>query len=155
MTSAFATHIDKVLAWEGGYVNDPADPGGETNMGISKRAFPDEDIKNMTRERALHIYETRYWIPAHCEQVPAQLQAIHLDTAVLCGVRTAIKILQRASGAPADGFFGIRTLEFARTCTVQEYAVERMAYHEGLVVANPKLARFINGWRNRVNSYLP
>ena len=53
----FERAIDKTLAWEGGYVNDPKDPGGETKYGISKRAHPDVDIKNLSREKACAIYK--------------------------------------------------------------------------------------------------
>ncbi|MBI5843910.1 MAG: hypothetical protein HZB23_04475 [Deltaproteobacteria bacterium] len=48
------------MAHEGGYVNDPADPGGETRFGISRRAYPNEDIKALTRERAAEIYYRDY-----------------------------------------------------------------------------------------------
>lgn len=58
----FAQAIEYVLGNEGGYSNDPHDPGGETNFGISKRSYPHLDIKTLTREDAITIYERDYWI---------------------------------------------------------------------------------------------
>ena len=57
----FEDCIDKVLEHEGGYVNDPNDLGGETNFGVSKKAYPDLDIKNLTRDEAKEIYRKDYW----------------------------------------------------------------------------------------------
>ncbi len=57
----FRVSIQKTLVNEGGCVNDPVDPGGETNMGISKRQYPNLDIKNLTQEQAIEIYKEGYW----------------------------------------------------------------------------------------------
>jgi lysozyme family protein len=59
--SKFDEIIEVVLEHEGGYVNDPKDPGGETNFGIAKRSNPDVDIKNLTKAEASLIYKTKYW----------------------------------------------------------------------------------------------
>ena len=59
--NAFQLSLQFVLSAEGGYVFNPIDPGGETNYGISKRAHPDEDIKNLTLARAMEIYKKEYW----------------------------------------------------------------------------------------------
>ena len=59
--SKFDEIIEVVLEHEGGYVNDPKDPGGETNFGIAKRSHPDVDIKNLTKESAKEIYKEVYW----------------------------------------------------------------------------------------------
>ena len=61
--------IDNVLESEGGYVNDKNDAGGETNLGISKRAYPDLDIKNLTREQAKQLYYQDYWTPSKADQL--------------------------------------------------------------------------------------
>ena len=61
--------ISATLAHEGGYVNDPADPGGETKFGISKRAYPDVDIKSLTRQEAEMIYRRVYWEKAGCDKM--------------------------------------------------------------------------------------
>ena len=61
----FEAAVNDVLGEEGGYVNNPADPGGETNWGISKRAFPQVDIKALTRDDAKALYRANYWDPRH------------------------------------------------------------------------------------------
>ena len=81
---------------EGGYVNDPADPGGETRYGISKRAHPDVDIKSLTLDQAKDIYRRDYWQPASCDRMPERIGHLVFDCAVHHGVKTAIKLLQRA-----------------------------------------------------------
>lgn len=151
---AFRKAIDQVLKHEGGYVNDPRDPGGETNMGISKRAFPAEDIPNMSKERAAELYRTHYWVPAKVDLVPPGLQPLYFDTAVNCGVRTAVMLLQMAAGAVADGRFGPVTAEAAQNVTPKMYAAQRMRFYGRIIKRNPVLARYLKGWTRRVNDYL-
>jgi lysozyme family protein len=81
---------------EGGYVNNPADPGGETNFGISKRAHPNVDIKNLTREGAIAIYKREYWDPIGGDDLPAPLDLVLFDSAVNEGPGTAKNHLQAA-----------------------------------------------------------
>ena len=82
-----------VLKWEGGYSNDPRDPGGETNFGISKRSYPNEDIKNMTLDRAKEIYYQNYWLKAGCDDLPYPFNIVVFDTAVNMGRSRAIKFI--------------------------------------------------------------
>ena len=72
----FEEIIDKVIEHEGGYVNDPDDPGGETKYGIAKKSNPDVDIKNLTIEQAKEIYWDKYWVPNKVDKVPSQLKYI-------------------------------------------------------------------------------
>jgi len=106
----FDEAFEKLLGHEGGYVNDPRDPGGETKFGISKRAYPGEDIAGMTVERAKQIYLRDYWGPAGCDAVPDAVRFDLFDMAVNAGVKTAIRTLQAASFANPDGVLGPRTL---------------------------------------------
>ena len=91
---------------EGGYVNDPADPGGETRYGISKRAHPDIDIKALTLEQAQAIYKRDYWQAASCERMPPKIAIAVFDAAVHHGPKTAVKLLQRALRVADDGEYG-------------------------------------------------
>lgn len=150
----FEDCVDLVLLHEGGYVNDPRDPGGETNMGISKRAFPRVDIANLTRQQAVEIYRRYYWQPAKADQVAMALRPLYLDTAVNCGVATAVRLLQMAAGVEADGIFGPITAEAARTVTPKALAAERMRFYGRLIKTKPTLRRYMKGWTNRVDSYL-
>ena len=79
MKTTFDEIIDVVLEHEGGYVNDPTDTGGETKYGISKRAYPDEDIKELTVERAKELYKKDYWDRFKVESFPDRLRHIFVD----------------------------------------------------------------------------
>ena len=105
--SAFA----RLIGFEGGYVNDPRDPGGETRFGISRRAYPGEDIAGMTVERAKLIYQRDYWGPAGCDAAPDVLRYALFDAAVNQGVRAAVEMLQHAVGEVEDGILGASTLQ--------------------------------------------
>ena len=87
--------IDNVLESEGGYVNDKDDAGGETNMGISKKAYPDLDIKNLSKEEAKQIYYEDYWCPSKADQLPTQLREVYFDMVVNFGRRGAARVLQQ------------------------------------------------------------
>ena len=87
--------IDHVLESEGGYVNDKHDAGGETNLGISKKAYPDLDIKNLTIEHAKQIYYEDYWTPSKAEQLPNQLREVYFDMVVNFGRRGAARVCKK------------------------------------------------------------
>lgn len=114
MTPSFDRAFELTVGIEGGYSNDPRDPGGETNFGISKRAHPGEDIKNLTLERAKQIYFHDYWVPAGCAQFVEPVAVQLFDTAVNAGVSVAIKQLQRAVGVKDDGVIGPKTVAAVR-----------------------------------------
>lgn len=100
----FDIAFDRLLGNEGGYVNDPADPGGETNWGISKRSYPDVDIANLTREQAKAIYLRDFWNPLSDAPFAVKFQVF--DFAVNSGIQTAIRKLQAAIGVADDGHWG-------------------------------------------------
>ena len=104
----FEEIIDKVIEHEGGYVNDPDDPGGETKYGIAKKSNPDVDIANLTIEEAKKIYWDKYWVPNKVDKVPSQLKYIYYDMCVNMGRSNAVKVLQRAAnhkGADISGVY--------------------------------------------------
>jgi lysozyme family protein len=116
-----------VLKWEGGYTNDPNDPGGETKYGISKRSYPDLDIKNLTIEEATDIYYQNYWLKAGCDNVLFPFNLIFFDTAVNCGVE--------------------RAKRFSMVCKDwQDYLFLRIEYYTKL----ENFKHFGKGWVNRV-----
>lgn len=109
-----------VLEYEGStYEDDPNDLGGGTRYGISSKAFPLEDIKNMTEERAKQIYKTCYWDPLHCDELPEKLAMVMFDCAVNQGPRTAVKLLQRIYGLIEDGVMGPITVGAVKNATDQ------------------------------------
>lgn len=128
-----------VAKWEwgnkkdGGYTNDPLDPGGETKYGISKRAHPNEDIKNLTPERALEIYQKEYWNPIGGDNLPLPMCVAAFDSAVNCGV-------SRCS-------FWIRNCkdDWATLIHLRE------EFYKGIVQRKPAQQKYLKGWLNRTN----
>lgn len=151
MDSIFKKHITKILEFEGGYVNDPLDTGGETNFGISKRAYPHLNIKNLTKAQVIDIYYKDYWHRAKCPDLPNYLKLMHFDTAVNSGISRANKILQKAIGTVSvDGILGPKTLAAAASITLGNYAIERCLFYAKIVRHKPSQAKFLVGWVLRV-----
>src|SRR4051812_29003946 len=95
--SSFDQAIPTILKHEGGYVNDTKDPGGETNWGISKRSYPQLDIKNLSREQAIYFYRRDWWNKYNYGAIHDQQVATKVfDIAVNMGASQAHKLLQRA-----------------------------------------------------------
>ena len=117
--SPFEKALAFVLEREGGYVDDPKDRGGETNYGISKKSYPNEDIKGMTRERAAIIYERDFWDACKCGQLPIPIAFVVFDIAVNQGQPTACFLLQEALGVTQDGIIGSVTIQNAGRANVR------------------------------------
>lgn len=152
MKSNFDRCLNEVLAHEGGYVNDPHDPGGETNMGISRRAYPKEDIRGMTRERAAEIYRRDYWNAVRGDDLPFGLDLVAFDAAVNSGVSRGAKWLQQALGVNPDGKIGPATLAAAKS-TYQPAAIMRaVGFRRNFLTQLPGWAHFGAGWDKRLKS---
>lgn len=152
MNITFEIAIPYILEKEGGYVNDPLDRGGETNFGISKRAFPDLDIKNLTLQQAKDIYKAHYWGKVLGDRLPNSLRLTVFDMAVNAGVVAAIKLLQKVCKVEEDGVLGMITISQAQLVGYKAYNEARREYYRDLVRKRPKNLRFVKGWINRVNS---
>ena len=110
----FDEAFERLIGHEGGYQSPEQaaarnDSGGETNYGISKRSYPDLDIKALTLADAKAIYLRDYWDKAGCGSVPKAIRFDLFDTAVNAGVTTAVKMLQKAVFAEPDGIIGPHT----------------------------------------------
>jgi Putative secretion activating protein len=135
MTADFDRAVALILAHEGGYANDPNDPGGETNFGISKRAYPTEDIAHLTADRAAAIYRRDYWTPLQCDALPWALAVQVFDHGVNAGCSGAVKLLQGSLGVADDGVIGPITLERAAASNWSHavtLARRRIRYYSGL-----------------------
>lgn len=135
---------------EGGYVWNPADPGGETRYGISKRAYPNEDIKNLTLERAKAIYLADYWRRADCDSLPADVRFDVFDMAVNSGVGAAIKCLQSAAGVTADGVIGPKTLSAVAAMDGARLSARFNGARLDLMASLPTWTAFGKGWARRI-----
>ncbi len=102
----FNLAFDRLFGAEGGYVNDPSDPGGETNWGISKRSYPNVNIKELTRDSAKLIYQRDFWSRLRADNLPDSVSFQLFDFAVNSGIETAVRYLQRACGVADDGYWG-------------------------------------------------
>lgn len=165
----FEHALAHVLAMEGGWSNDPADPGGATNFGITiadyarfrgvtltdaVRAELEADLKSIRREMVQTIYHSRYWLPARCPDIPAGPALMHFDAAVNHGIGRAARLLQEAAGSQVDGEIGPATLSAVWAADqpklVECYAdLRRLAYRR-----LPIFARFGRGWLARVDATL-
>lgn len=116
---------------DGGYTNDPTDPGGETKWGISKRAHPNEDIKGLSLERALEIYANEYWIPAGCDVLEYPFNCVVFDSAVNCGVSRAKDWLRRSK-------------------STDDYIELRRRYYYEIINKNTRLMKYAKGWFARL-----
>jgi len=128
----FSKMIERILGHEGGYVNDPADPGGETKWGISKRSYPTLNIKDLSREDAIKIYFKDFWTPLKCSRFHDGVAYQLLDSAVNSGIGQSIRVLQRAVGVADDGVAGPMTLaateKFSESAQIMLFVAERISF---------------------------
>lgn len=146
---AFRKAVALILKHEGGYVHDKNDPGGETNFGISKRAYPAENIAALTVERAKELYYRDYWLPVRGDDLPPALALVTFDMAVNAGVGTAVKLLQRALGVTADGVLGPVTLAKAGAAVGLDVAVRASRHRIQYYAALPGWQHYAASWTQR------
>lgn len=139
-----------IIEFEGGYVDDPRDPGGETNFGISKRAYPNEDIKNLTLERAYEIYKRDYWDAVKADDLPAAIRFPVFDMAINSGVRQAIKTLQKSVDAVQDGILGPNTLKAVSREDPQRLVSKFLGNRLLFLTSLTTFTTFGRGWAKRV-----
>lgn len=146
----FDKAFDRLIGHEGGYVNDPQDPGGETKFGISKRAYPNVDIAALTVDQAKEIYRRDYWERAKADEYDGAIGFRLFDAAVNHGVETAVRFLQRAVDVADDGDIGPVTLAAIRARSVTDvlmrFSAERLIFYTKLSTWD----RFGRGWARRV-----
>ena len=131
----FDSAVRRVLRAEGGFVDNPADRGGATNFGISSRAHPGVDVRNLTREQATEIYRREYWDAIGADALPPGMQAVAFDAAVNQGAGWTRKALAKAGG-DVEAFIRLRE---------QRY--------RDIVAKDPTQRQFLNGWLNRLDEY--
>lgn len=118
----FDRAFEVVIGLEGGYANDPADPGGATKWGISHKAYPALDISALMLDEAKAIYARDYWQPCHCDALPWPLALYVFDSAINQGVGITPRLLQEALGVACDGIVGPQTLRAAKDAPAASYA---------------------------------
>lgn len=146
----FQEAFDRLIDFEGGYVNDPNDPGKETKWGISKRAYPNLIIKDLTREDAFNIYRRDFWNRIHADSLPDGVAFQLFDFAVNSGIETAIRYFQRSLNVADDGFWGPISQAAADNATETDMIMrlngERLDYMTRLST----WPSFSKGWARRI-----
>ena len=158
MKSNYDECLKTILHHEGGYVNHPKDPGGETNLGVTKRVYQEhggtKDMKDLLVEDVAPIYKKGYWDKMKGDDLPGGLDLCVFDFGVNAGPGRAAKFLQSMIGTTVDGGIGPNTLakveEYVRENgeheTVKKYQEMRQKYYEQLST----FATFGKGWTRRV-----
>lgn len=152
MAMTFDQAFDRLMMFEGGYSNDSRDAGGETKFGISKAAYPDVDIANLTKEEARHLYFRDYWAPLQLDQLPESVRYPLFDFAVNSGKVQAVKTLQQTLDLTDDGILGPRTIRAASEC---KNLLAKFLSNRLLFLCNIKsFDTFGRGWTRRVAQVL-
>lgn len=151
--------VDVVLRHEGGYVDDPRDPGGATKYGISKRSYPQLNIKALTRVEAAQIYHDDWWARyGYTDIRDLDLATKVFDTAVNMGAKRANKILQQAVNDAGghlaeDGVLGPKSKAAVNghspRAVLRHFRARQARYYVRLVLRRQSLEKFLNGWLNR------
>lgn len=166
MSTDFKQALMLTLKYEGGYVNNPHDKGGETNKGITSKVYdnyrikarlPTRSVKEIEPSEIDTIYYNNYWCEASCDKMPAPLNILVFDFAVNSGPTRAVKYLQRLLNVNDDGVIGPKTLaaldaieDLQDFCS--EYLDARDDLFAGIVAHNGSQTVFLKGWLNRTKS---
>ena len=146
----FDTAFTRLLGHEGGYVNHKADPGGETQWGISKRSYPTLNIATLTEWDAKQIYRRDFWDRIKADELPEAVRFDVFDGAVNSGIAQSSMWLQRAVGVDDDGVIGPQTLAACRvlagSMVKARYCGHRLAFMAGLST----WPAFGRGWARRI-----
>lgn len=158
MKENFDTAFEHMLKEEGGYTNHPRDPGGMTNLGVTKQVWEEwvghpvdeKAMRSLTPEMVKPLYKRKYWDKIQGDDLPEGIDMIVFDTAVNSGPGRAIKFLQGCVGTDMDGALGPKTMAAVRAVEtkrlVEDYAKRRLSFLHEL----PTWDAFGKGWSNRV-----
>jgi lysozyme family protein len=158
MIGNFEQCLAKLLVHEGGYVNHKDDPGGETNLGVTRATWElwvghpvsEKEMRNLTPLMVSPLYKRKYWDACRADELVSGLDYCVFDVAVNSGVGRAVKLLQQSVGATPDGSFGSITFGLVKqvdpTTLIERYCARRMEFLESL----KSFPVFGRGWSRRV-----
>ena len=157
MKENFEKALQMLLKHEGGYVNHPRDPGGETNHGVTRlvwqrcvgRELRDNEMKDLTQADVAPLYKHEYWKKIKGDDLPSGLDFFCFDWGVNSGTSRSAKALQGVIGAVQDGGIGPITLkmlaEHDATEVLHKMHDKRQGFYEGLSTFDT----FGKGWTRR------
>ena len=151
--------LKHILKWEGGYVNHPSDPGGMTNLGVTKRVWEEwtgkpateADMRGLTIEMVTPLYKKRFWDAIRGDDLPSGVDLCVFDCAVNAGVGRASRFLQQAVGVVADGAIGPKTLEAVTKMSADELIDKFCDLRESHYKSLSTFATFGKGWMRRLD----
>jgi lysozyme family protein len=146
----FDAAFDILVGHEGGYVDHPDDPGGETKFGVSKRSYPELSIAALTLEDAKTIYREDYWDRVRADKLPPELRFPLFDAAVNAGVAQSIKWLQRAVGVRDDGVIGPITMVAVKSTTPHRNSANFLGQRLKHMTELKHWDQFGRGWARRI-----
>jgi lysozyme family protein len=158
MQSNWGNAFKMMLASEGGYVNHPSDPGGMTNLGVTKRVWEEwvgresneKEMRSLTPEMVEPLYKRKFWDACKCDDLPSGIDYLVFDFAVNAGVGRSAKILQTAVGATPDGGIGPMTLASVNAIPEAELIEKFSQAKEDFYRSLNTFETFGKGWLNRV-----
>lgn len=154
---SFSSSLALTLIYEGGKADNPKDPGGRTNYGITQAVYDPtgkRDVFNIQMNEVTRIYYTNYWIPAKCDRLDDALATAHFDAAVNTGIHQAAILLQRATKSKIDGIIGPLSIQAAYDDpnAVTHELIARRNFYLALIAKRPALKVWQSNWLHRVNS---
>ena len=161
MNSNFEKCLEMLLVHEGGYVNHPSDPGGETNLGVTKKVWEEwvghpvneKEMRNLTPTMVAPLYKRKYWDACRADELVSGLDYCVFDVSVNSGVGRAVKLLQSVVGATPDGGYGSITAALVKEAEkdperlISLYSAKRLEFLESLKA----FPVFGKGWSRRVS----
>lgn len=150
----FDDAFDRLMDHEGNYVNNPDDPGGETKYGISKRSYPGEDIKNLTKDRAKFLFRRDFWDRINADKLPDGVAFQLSDFAYHSHHETAIRYLQRALGVADDGHWGPVSQAAADSTSESDMIMKLNAERLDFMTRLKNWPNASRGWARRIANNL-
>jgi lysozyme family protein len=158
MKSNWQKSFELMLKSEGGYVNNPADPGGMTNLGVTKATWENwvgrpsdgAEMRSLTPEKVEPLYRKKFWDAVRGDELPMGLDYLVFDFAVNAGAGRSIKTLQSSVGVAADGRFGPMTLAAVQAIDPKDLIEKFSQTKEDFYRSLNTFATFGRGWLNRV-----
>ena len=150
--------FEQMLKSEGGYVNNPADPGGRTNLGVTQatweswvgRPSDEAEMRSLTADKVEPLYKKKYWDAVRGDELPVGLDYLVFDFAVNAGPGRAIKVMQSAVGVTPDGGFGPLTMAAVKAIDPVELINKFSQAKEDFYRSLTQFPVFGKGWLNRV-----
>ena len=159
MKENFNEALKAILKHEGGYVHHPRDPGGMTNLGVTKKVWEEwvghpvgeKEMRALTPDTVAPMYKKKYWDAVKADELPTGLDYLMFDFAINAGPGRAAKTMQKAIGTTPDGAIGPKTMAALKAADpadlIAKFSMEKELFYKAL----PTFATFGKGWLRRVD----